>query len=242
MNNHWSNREGNTDPWMRSDFLRTVFNVCKVGYVLLAILSIIAVTLYLRQASRTPPIIVEAGDGKVYRGPVQPYRMTEELFKSESSAILKALFLLTEKGALPGLDDCIHPGVQKKFQDAFKGEIADEKAGYYQELRIAEVRLQLSGPYFVNAAYHGFVVSRDQEHYKKNEIFIESQFRVEHRSEKNPLGLVLYGIVKSTRNVFFDKEVKEIKRKALGDAEVPETPTGKSLPNQETPPAKGQPK
>lgn len=240
MNPNWSNRTADPSPWSRPDGLRRLFSLAKIVQVVTLVAAAVLARAFMIEANRNPDVILETPDGRAYRGKPQVFAMTAELFKRNASDIMEALFLVTEKGAIPDLEDFVHPYGYQRYRAAYLPIMDKQNSApavpYYQEFYITEIRVVEAGPRHSNTNFRGLLTSRNTGNYSRKEIFIGTQFRREASTSKNPLGWVLYAMVPISREQFFSDEIEKISSAALAQDGPPAAPpTGDASPRTAKP-------
>ncbi len=248
MNDFWNHRDGENQPWMRSADLKGLFTKTKLLLVVASLVGIASGAAYINLAMSHSRTVLIAGDGRAYAGVPEGFRLTSEAFERLCKDVISAVLLRTEQGDVDALVNgarlqslkrqhpdrelhelpagrrsqilaaFVHPGVLAKMDETF-GTRKESKDRYSQYFTIAELRVENATPEQVEVQVRGVLSSSSISNYQSSEVFLAAIFRPVKQTNENPLGWMLYGAAKMTRDQFYEKERTEAVRRATKTAE-----------------------
>ena len=222
MTPHWENQSADNSPISRMESLRRVIKLTKVWIVLSVVIQVVVIFFFIGQAARMPNMVLEGADGRIYRGSPTRFNVTQELFMKEAANIIQALFLVTEKGPVEGLESYVHELTLTRYRDAYdRAQIGRDS--FYQRYVVAESRLIAGNAIYADVVFRGYLSARGMSIDTSGvETFILTRFMRTAETNDNPIGWMLVGILSSNREEFYAKELSEIRRRALDEVNEPE--------------------
>jgi len=241
MNPYWINPAPDTDEWLHSDRVKKNFFLLVAGHVALWIVSFIGVIFLFINAQQTAPIEAFTASGEPAWGmPIsvstpQAGAKQEEFLNLHLKNVISYLFMRTEKGSLPQLNDYTDNGLMA-LVDANFGFTKKVKAGYSQSFYI----LPGAQDFEILAAnasrriyrVHGILSSHSLDGSANTPVFLI--VAIDHRpaTTQNPLGWVISVVISVDSNEFYNKErqdlVTEVTKSHAED-------TAKKSPDSQTP-------
>jgi hypothetical protein len=243
MNDYWSKRVGENTPWMKSEELRILFKRTQWVLVLCAVAGFTGAALFIFLAQQSARTVLVTADGRSYAGTPGTFYQPREAIERLTKDVLKAVFFRTERGSIDGmvnaatsikfaaaqaanpsakltlprpsaiLETFVHPDVLAELDNQF-GSSDGERGAYTQFYLPLELRIVGADPELVEIHARGILTSSNIREYKSNEVFVSVMLRPVKRTDANPLGWKVYGLVKMDHDTFYDKEIKEKIRQA----------------------------
>lgn len=109
------------------------------------------------------------------------------------------------------LDAFVHPEVRPRLDREFNVRSESE---YSQIYTVQELRLIEPSPEQIEVHVRGIMASRNLSSAKRNPVFLACVFRPVPPSDKNPLGWMLYGVIRMGESDFFASEIASERKRA----------------------------
>lgn len=214
----WSNETESDEHVFGSDELRFRFLVV-ASINAVCLLAVIIGTCLMVVRGMTPPTILGYSHGLFFvssPAPISSINWDTDL-QQQFEDTVEVLFLRTEKGALPEINDFVVDGIMEQIDRTYRSVDQAKQSGFAQTLKIIEARVApTSTPMTRRLHVMGILSSRAIEGSQSSTIYLQCDFTPGKDTDVNPTGWRLSGIEAIRDDQFFTEELERDRIRRLG--------------------------